>query len=529
MTIDGPERIKTVLSTDPAEIWDLARAEAGCVDNPHALPQTGFSVPNAGAAEVIQESKYVIPWELIGSVLGGCVGLALIVCGVRYLQRLRKKALEDKQKLLEAQREAAIAANVRGKLIKDQCTKARESVWEFQCPMILMHAPDFLKLGQLLPHETCRDKGMLTFVDTYNDAIEVFMRQHFLVFFSHQWLGWHHPDPEGVQYKSMVNALLVLANDPNRKLQMADIYVWVDWFSIPQKCRAVQKLAILSLPVLASTTNAFVAVAPEAKHENTKLTCNQRTYESRCWCRAEIMSHWSRRGTNAMYYAHPEKLEPMAPEGISDAFLEAVDVMGGELTCCRLGHKGGTPCDREELVMPMVGLYSEIYAGREDKTIRPIYEAMEPILDRIFPRTFMYKSEETGELEEPLFGDLISAVRYMIDREKSNTLVGAEFHQFKMAGSDKAGGDKGAHSSPHSEDTLSTQPSVEILMQRMASLKSIDMQAKERGWGIGSLRLGGGSSRSKYLPAMSSRRSGNGKVGPMEVTMDDSEYRAMGD
>ena len=30
-----------------------------------------------------------------------------------------------------------------------------------------------------------------------------------------------------------------------------------------------------------------------------------------------------------------------------DALTEALDVFGGELTCCRLGHSDESPCDKE--------------------------------------------------------------------------------------------------------------------------------------------------------------------------------------
>ena len=47
-------------------------------------------------------------------------------------------------------------------------------------------------------------------------------------------------------------------------------------------------------------------------------------------------------------------LKAMAANGMTEDFLKNVDVFGGELTCCRLGHHGGTtPCDKEELMRPM--------------------------------------------------------------------------------------------------------------------------------------------------------------------------------
>ena len=63
-----------------------------------------------------------------------------------------------------------------------------------------------------------------------------------------------------------------------------------------------------------------------------------------------------------MYFSSNQGLQPLAP---SEAVLtEALDVFGGELTCCRLGHPNGAVCDKEHLMLPMLGLYGEIYRDR---------------------------------------------------------------------------------------------------------------------------------------------------------------------
>ena len=42
-------------------------------------------------------------------------------------------------------------------------------------------------------------------------------------------------------------------------------------------------------------------------------------------------------------------------------------VMHGEFTCCRLGHPDEEPCDREALMLPLLGLYADVYAQRNGK------------------------------------------------------------------------------------------------------------------------------------------------------------------
>jgi len=199
-------------------------------------------------------------------------------------------------------------------------------------------------------------------VDTVHDP---FLRRQCIVFFSHQWLGYLTPDPDGTQFRCMAAAVGHIAARDG--VSSADLYVWVDWVSIPQRVRAIQRLAIDSLPLFAALGNRFVVVAPEAVHQESGVVCNATSYHRRTWCRAEVMSHWSRRGTANMFYADETGLRPMTAEEDLTEFLASVHVFGGELACCALKHPGGMPCDREQLVFPMLGLYAQIYqavAGR---------------------------------------------------------------------------------------------------------------------------------------------------------------------
>lgn len=102
--------------------------------------------------------------------------------------------------------------------------------------------------------------------------------------------------------------------------------------------------------------------------------------------------------------------------------MEVLDVFGGELTCCRLGHKKGDPCDREELMLPMLGLFMELYRNR-DGASREAYALIEPLLDEIYPRQFEYAHDGSEESEHlPLFGDLVDAAKDFVDRERDPSL-----------------------------------------------------------------------------------------------------------
>ena len=112
-------------------------------------------------------------------------------------------------------------------------------------------------------------------------------------------------------------------------------------------------------------------------------------------------------------------------------------------TCCRLGHPNGDPCDREALVLPLLGLYADIYAERNGKHA-DAYAFIEPVKSRLFPETFEYVHKGLDGVEatttQVLFGDLIAAVEETIDDESARTKgfkpgTNAQRHRFYRHGS----------------------------------------------------------------------------------------------
>jgi hypothetical protein len=134
-----------------------------------------------------------------------------------------------------------------------------------------------------------------------------------------QWTSFSAPDPSGVQYATMVNALRrVLAEE---RWSDARTWVWVDYISIPQRSRGMQKLAINSLSAYASAAHAFVIVAPSVVHADTGKMCNVETYNRRMWCRAENLCHSLRNGIGAMWLASDEHSCEKLSEDL--AFMES--------------------------------------------------------------------------------------------------------------------------------------------------------------------------------------------------------------
>ena len=61
-------------------------------------------------------------------------------------------------------------------------------------------------MGKLVPHERVREMGKLRVLDTYSDVSD-FVAHHPTVFISHQWLGWRAPDPDGVHFPAICDAV----------------------------------------------------------------------------------------------------------------------------------------------------------------------------------------------------------------------------------------------------------------------------------------------------------------------------------
>jgi len=365
--------------------------------NSEALLRSGVDCsPPAGSDD---NSDYVlIALIVLGSLFGGAVLFGALYWLYRTVKTNRRLRAE----------EAA--------LVDSQVEEAKQTVREIQAPMVLMKAVDFQSLGKPVPHETARNQGKLHFLDTMGDEMMEFMKQFTVVFFSHQWLAWEEPDPTCVQYQVMVKAVDDIVT--HEGISIDHVYVWYDWFSIPQACSKVQRLTINSLPNFASVCAFFVVVAPDAKHFNTGRDANLETYHSRCWCRAEVMSHWAKKGSDKMFYATAEGLQLMAPGGVNQQFMNSLKVFQGHLTCCDRKHPDGSPCDREALMSPMLGLYSHIRNFCNDPHVKGIYDAIEPFTDEIFPSSFTYV-HPSGTCQRNLFGDLIAATNAKTGKGKA--------------------------------------------------------------------------------------------------------------
>lgn len=360
---------------------------------------------------------------IIIAVLCSIVGV-IFVGGLGYLTYKRYQNYRRIRKAHEQLMEATLNESIR-------------ALHQLDYPLHLVRGDEFAEEGKLMRHEVLRNTHKLTVLDSLADVDAFIAAGKHVIFFSHQWTSFTVPDPSGHQYKSMCTSMRQLAKQNGWDESLKDVFVWIDYSCIPQANPSTQNLAIRSLAAYASSATYFIICAPDTPHADLDDVCDLATYQKRMWCRAEQVCHSMRNGTEGMYLADgKESLVPVQ----SDFFTESLHVFNGELTCCRLEHKGMGACDRQSLVIPLLGLYGELFrASHESKdkggnaealaSVHAFLEEIEKHQEQVFPRTFqriMWRKNKRVVEEVMLFGDLIdrmkvriaSGVGFSIDDEK---------------------------------------------------------------------------------------------------------------
>jgi hypothetical protein len=366
------------------------------------------AIDPAICAEVEDNSTTII--IILTSIVGaGIVGI------VAYFSYKRYKTFQDIKKAHEQQMESTL-------------NEATRALRQLDYPLHLVRGSDFVGEKKLTRHEILRNSHRLSVLDNIGDVDAFIQAGNNVVFFSHQWTGFKHPDPDGHQYTCMVKALHELAKRNGWNEDLSNVFVWVDYSCIPQANSSVQNLAIRSLAVYASSATYFVICAPETKHMDLDDVCDVETYQRRMWCRAEQVCHSMRNGRSGMYVASgagkDDKFEFKPVE--SDFFIESLHVFNGELTCCRFEHKGMESCDRQSLVVPLLGLYGELLRAAHDgvkggtadvSAVEAFLREVEKHQDDVFPKKFnrtMWRKNKRVVEEVILFGDLIDRMRARI-------------------------------------------------------------------------------------------------------------------
>ena len=110
-----------------------------------------------------------------------------------------------------------------------------------------------------------------------------------------------------------------------------------------------------------------------------------------------------------------------APGGLrqvaKDWIATVVCIFDANLTCCRLKHKSQDTCDRESLVLALIGLWFQMLSDhRTGKTgTASLYAIIVPQKDRVFPASYYFEkialdNESLWTEEKELFGDMIERI-----------------------------------------------------------------------------------------------------------------------
>jgi len=136
-----------------------------------------------------------------------------------------------------------------------------------------------------------------------------------LLFVSHQWLGYKHPDPKFEQFPVLQEAIKCLAagtlysaKDPTADAINAEVMlltqeeqkgamewdIWYDYFACPQiqdrgdDNQASDLIAaVTSIPAYIDLSDFFVTLTPPVKHADGGHPCNKSTWSTRGWCLTE--------------------------------------------------------------------------------------------------------------------------------------------------------------------------------------------------------------------------------------------------
>ena len=210
-------------------------------------------------------------------------------------------------------------------------------------------------------------------------------------------------------------------------------WVWVDVCSVSQRHQGLQQLAIKTLPIYSALCSAFVIVTPNATHHDTGDVCDLDSYTKRGWCRAEMFSKLSMRGTDHMYKicsenGNLEEVKDMV--SLASGFDDLFNVFAGDFSCCARKHRHHTSpmhaetitslncnfccmaiisadstfasyehagnhvdssvCDKVQLVAPMLGVYHRMLSQGSKHTNNILAKMNDLTTEHLFPTQYEY-------------------------------------------------------------------------------------------------------------------------------------------
>eukprot|EP00928_Gymnodinium_smaydae_P083387 TRINITY_DN66626_c0_g1_i1.p1 TRINITY_DN66626_c0_g1~~TRINITY_DN66626_c0_g1_i1.p1 ORF type:complete len:687 (-),score=81.87 TRINITY_DN66626_c0_g1_i1:47-2035(-) len=240
------------------------------------------------------------------------------------------------------------------------CGKLDAPTAQVQYEMHVVPLDVFMEMQNAIAHQDLQKKGVLQVVypETRKDMVVIFV--------SHQWLGFRHPDPAFEQLKVLqavirklrggheirsswseyaVHGKVFTLGDWPSKLQDNSV-LWYDYFSIPQQvgydpnATGDMLKAVDSIPAYVEMTDYFVVLCPTCEHSevrdgNAPRLCNYYTWKTRGWCRMESFSQYLSTNRTPLIIIKSETCIEL--ESLSEEIFCAPGL--GEFSCCAMDHK----------------------------------------------------------------------------------------------------------------------------------------------------------------------------------------------
>ena len=229
------------------------------------------------------------------------------------VRSMRQEIIELKEQLKQQSPLAGITSTAARPPLRSGKSSVRDPF--FAVALKRAHPMYVVKISTLLapsfqhfrPHEELKAAGMLVeWQDGMGDVI----------FCSHTWLRWTHPDSEMREKFLLLTGLLrkiqagkldiypeagasmilpkaskrLRITAANLKRSLADGYVFFDYMSIPQQDVEAQQRAVISLGSYVSASSYFFVLAGPWRHENGSIR-DDFAWNDRGWCRMELTAN----------------------------------------------------------------------------------------------------------------------------------------------------------------------------------------------------------------------------------------------
>ena len=303
-------------------------------------------------------------------------------------------------------------------------TSIQHDMWLISLETMLHLYGDKSKGNVMEVHQELKERGFLTnWRDVPSDAE--------IVFVSHEWLSWAHPDPQGEQLNVLCHVMeelklghLDTEMNPVHTMiyghkftvrghqwekMLRRTYLWVDWFSMPQPgaekvedigkermsvLRAEGSRAIRSIPAYVERSDFILILVPSLYHSDRKVPTCYRTWRRRGWCLLELYASAMARDTsNPPLLVRSKRSKPV---WMSSSAILTLSIGLADFTCCQRNHEISTetqkiingtktkkiPCDK-----PIAG---GILEKLIDAKIRHLFETVKDFVSARFLHVFRH-------------------------------------------------------------------------------------------------------------------------------------------